>query len=276
MESHQLLSQSNASGQNAMHATTEYPNLLSAIESADMKTPQLMRIVLTQGGIFLFLFYLIFWNARVLGMLITVCANHLFLPRGYYLHIGSLSIWFLTGRVLFRDLRYVTLDYSVEVQDGDLRLRWWLAFHPGQDGGRDGQEWGRLSLLARVKRFCCKGAVETQTAEEPLAGRRAAKSDGHGKNRKGEGHEKGKKKGRLEVTLNGCELHIYNRSELYTRLFKQFGLEDRNWPQKHPGSGLHSSAFDKESNSSLDAIHEYPFSHFLLFFDSFLDLLIEK
>lgn len=42
--------------------------------------------------------------------------------------IGSLSWGVLPGKVMFRDVSYVTTDYTIRVQDGFLIFRWWRPY----------------------------------------------------------------------------------------------------------------------------------------------------
>ncbi len=44
--------------------------------------------------------------------------------------IGSLSWSVLPGKVMFRDVAYITKDYTVRVQDGFVIFRWWRAYVP--------------------------------------------------------------------------------------------------------------------------------------------------
>jgi len=43
---------------------------------------------------------------------------------------GSFTWSVLSGKIMFRDVAYVTYDYSVRVQDGYLIFRWWRAYVP--------------------------------------------------------------------------------------------------------------------------------------------------
>ena len=43
---------------------------------------------------------------------------------------GSLSISVLSGKVMFRDVAYITEDFSLRVQDGWVIFRWWRAYVP--------------------------------------------------------------------------------------------------------------------------------------------------
>lgn len=80
---------------------------------------------------------------------------------------------------MFRDLVWITTDYSLRIQDGWIILRWWIPFEP-----RD----------IRKSDFSHSDA-------------------------------------RLSMLFNGFELHIYNRSQMYTYLERLFGI---NPPKFHP------------------------------------------
>jgi hypothetical protein len=44
--------------------------------------------------------------------------------------VGSFSWAVLPGKIMFRDMAYVTPDYTIRVQDGFLVFRWWRAYVP--------------------------------------------------------------------------------------------------------------------------------------------------
>lgn len=48
----------------------------------------------------------------------------------FSLQIGSFSWSILPGKVLFRDVIYMTPDFTVRVQDGYLTFRWWRSYVP--------------------------------------------------------------------------------------------------------------------------------------------------
>ncbi|XP_049268085.1 transmembrane protein KIAA1109-like [Rhipicephalus sanguineus] len=114
--------------------------------------------------------YITFYNARVLGFLLTKILNR-FVGKAY-LKIGSVSLSVLSGKLMFRDVAYATPDYTVRAQDGWLVFRWWIPY-----------------VKKEFPRTCADAEA------------------------------------RVFVLLNGLELHIYNRSELYARLEHLFGLE---------------------------------------------------
>jgi hypothetical protein len=48
-----------------------------------------------------------------------------------YLFIeGSLTFSVLAGKIMFRDVVFISHDYTVRVQDGLLIFRWWRAYVP--------------------------------------------------------------------------------------------------------------------------------------------------
>ena len=52
---------------------------------------------------------------------------------GGYFKVGSLSWAVLPGKIMFRDLCYVTADYTVRIQDGYVVFRWWRRYVPKYD-----------------------------------------------------------------------------------------------------------------------------------------------
>lgn len=72
---------------------------------------------------------------------------------------------------MFRDVVYITYDYTIRVQDGYLIFRWWRSYVP-------------------------KDVSEDLSHSDT----------------------------RLSVMLNGFELHVYNRSQLYSHLERIFGI----------------------------------------------------
>lgn len=135
--------------------------------------------------------YITCYNSRLVGYIITKIVNRLFISEGYF-KIGSFTINALSGKIMFRDIIYITHDYSVRVQDGYLIFRWWRAYVP-------------------------KDVSEDLSHSDT----------------------------RLSVMLNGFELHTYNRSRLYSRLEKLFGLGSNIFPD-----GDEDKSNKKSKNSS--------------------------
>jgi hypothetical protein len=43
---------------------------------------------------------------------------------------GSFTLSALSGKIMFRDIVYITTDYSFRIQDGWLIFRWWRSYVP--------------------------------------------------------------------------------------------------------------------------------------------------
>ncbi|XP_049857041.1 transmembrane protein KIAA1109 homolog isoform X4 [Schistocerca gregaria] len=72
--------------------------------------------------------YITYYNSRVIGYFITRLLNR-FITDGY-MHVGSFTCNALAGKIMFRDIVYITHDYTVRVQDGWLIFRWWRSYVP--------------------------------------------------------------------------------------------------------------------------------------------------
>ncbi|KAG1657990.1 hypothetical protein GQR58_023181 [Nymphon striatum] len=112
--------------------------------------------------------YITYYNSRVIGFLCTKVINK-FMP---VINLCSISVSVLSGKIMFRDIIYMTMDYTVRIQDGWMIFRWWRAYVP---------------------RELTEDLSHSDT--------------------------------RLSILLNGLEFHMYNRTELYARLEKLFGLD---------------------------------------------------
>lgn len=99
--------------------------------------------------------YITYYNSRVIGYIITRLITKFYVRKGF-LKIGSYTfmirlcfsfffivcviIWScfsgsfticaLSGKIMFRDIVYITHDYSIRIQDGWIIFRWWLSYVP--------------------------------------------------------------------------------------------------------------------------------------------------
>nr|XP_031841602.1 transmembrane protein KIAA1109 isoform X3 [Nomia melanderi] len=122
--------------------------------------------------------YIAYYNSRVIGYILTKLLNR-FVIRDGYVKVGSFTLSVLSGKIMFRDIVYITTDYSIRVQDGWLIFRWWRSYVP-------------------------KDVSEDLSHSDT----------------------------RLSVMLNGFELHVYNRCQLYAQLEKSFGLTPQMFPDE--------------------------------------------
>ncbi|EZA51340.1 hypothetical protein X777_10025 [Ooceraea biroi] len=138
--------------------------------------------------------YIAYYNSRVAGYVITKLLNR-FVVRDGYLQVGSLTLSALSGKIMFRDIVYITTDYSFRIQDGWLIFRWWRSYVP-------------------------KDVSEDLSHSDT----------------------------RLSVMLNGFELHVYNRCQLYAQLERTFGLT----PQMFSDEESHGKNIDDPDGESIN------------------------
>lgn len=77
---------------------------------------------------FVWVLYITFYSSRIIALVVTKVVNR-FIKEGY-LNVGSISLSVLSGKVMFRDVSYVTEDCSIRIQDGWVIFRWWRAYVP--------------------------------------------------------------------------------------------------------------------------------------------------
>ncbi|KAL1451395.1 hypothetical protein WDU94_005775 [Cyamophila willieti] len=73
--------------------------------------------------------YIVYYNSRVVGYIITRLLTRFYVKKGY-LSIGSFTVCAVSGKIMFRDIVYITDDYTVRIQDGWVIFRWWRAYVP--------------------------------------------------------------------------------------------------------------------------------------------------
>ncbi|KAG8134646.1 hypothetical protein E2320_007756 [Naja naja] len=74
--------------------------------------------------------YLTYYNSRNIGFILTLILNRL--HKNGYIHIGSFSFSVLSGKIMVREIYYITEDFSIRVQDGFIIFRWWKMYNPKQ------------------------------------------------------------------------------------------------------------------------------------------------
>ncbi|XP_020299521.1 uncharacterized protein KIAA1109 isoform X8 [Pseudomyrmex gracilis] len=136
--------------------------------------------------------YIAYYNSRVVGYILTKLLNR-FIIRDGYVKVGSFTLSALSGKIMFRDIVYITTDYSFRIQDGWLIFRWWRSYVP-------------------------KDVSEDLSHSDT----------------------------RLSVMLNGFELHVYNRCQLYAQLEKSFGLVAHMFPDEE-SHNVNADNRDEES-----------------------------
>ncbi|XP_071975455.1 bridge-like lipid transfer protein family member 1 isoform X3 [Engystomops pustulosus] len=74
--------------------------------------------------------YLTYYNSRNVGLILTLVLNRLY--KDGYIHIGSFSFSVLSGKIMLREIYYITEDMSIRIQDGFIIFRWWKMYNPKQ------------------------------------------------------------------------------------------------------------------------------------------------
>ncbi|XP_069959318.1 bridge-like lipid transfer protein family member 1 isoform X14 [Cherax quadricarinatus] len=181
-------------------------NLNTVLE--DLNNPDLGYLVLSLLVAISWSIYIILFNSRVQGSILTAILRR-FVKSGD-LTIGSFSLSVLSGKIMFRNVVYVTEDYSLRIVDGILKFRYWLPY---------------------VKRELSEDMSHCDH--------------------------------RVWLELNGPELHIYNRSHLYSRLEKSFGLESQ--------LGVMSKTGKNEDEVTTENMHNQ--NHDMSFWQDWRDLI---
>ncbi|XP_033635636.1 transmembrane protein KIAA1109 homolog [Asterias rubens] len=101
----------------------------------------------------IWLLFITYYHSRWWGFVLTKIANH-FIKEGH-IHIGSISVSLLSGKLMFRDVTYITVDYACRIQDGLLILRWWRQYL--QVGDQDNSQGfvNRVYILLNGVEFHC-------------------------------------------------------------------------------------------------------------------------
>ncbi|XP_041436679.1 KIAA1109 L homeolog isoform X7 [Xenopus laevis] len=74
--------------------------------------------------------YLTYYNSRNIGLILTLVLNRLY--KNGYIHIGSFSFSVLSGKIMLREIYYISEDMSIRIQDGFIIFRWWKMYNPKQ------------------------------------------------------------------------------------------------------------------------------------------------
>ena len=72
----------------------------------------------------LVLIYTNYFSDWVNGRIVSAAIN-LYLGTDRYISIGSFSVGFLGGRLLFEDVQYITEDFSVKAIQLSISIKWW-------------------------------------------------------------------------------------------------------------------------------------------------------
>ena len=113
------------------------PNLTEQINKLDLIPPihpstNFLLFLCSLLFAMFWVIYITFLNSRLVGSIVTKILNR-FLPQiwpGAYCKVGSLSFSVMAGKVMFRDILFLTPDWSMRSQDGYIIFRWWRRYVP--------------------------------------------------------------------------------------------------------------------------------------------------
>jgi hypothetical protein len=71
--------------------------------------------------------YILFFNSRLVGYLVTLIINLILKRKNSkeWIKITSISISLLSGKLMFKGVHYVCIDYMIYIQDGWLTFAYW-------------------------------------------------------------------------------------------------------------------------------------------------------
>ena len=79
---------------------------------------------------FAYLVFVMFYHARLLGLILTY-ASRVFLFRWKRcFSVESISMSVIGGKIMFRNLQFVTPDYEIKIHDGFISFLWWARVDP--------------------------------------------------------------------------------------------------------------------------------------------------
>ncbi|KAJ7356231.1 hypothetical protein OS493_025985 [Desmophyllum pertusum] len=78
----------------------------------------------------LWVIYITFYHSRLMGYILTRLINFKYIGSGQYFKIGSFSFSILSGKIMFRDVVYVTQDLSFRIIDGIVIFKYWMPYNP--------------------------------------------------------------------------------------------------------------------------------------------------
>ncbi|KAF7232354.1 hypothetical protein EG68_10628 [Paragonimus skrjabini miyazakii] len=102
--------------------------ITASIDRGDFHLSVLSLLVLIVWSI-----YIMFYNSRILGLVVSLLARRF--VRNGYIRFGSISLSALGGKLMLRDFAYMTNDYTVRCCYAIVVFNYWTHFVPGSKEG---------------------------------------------------------------------------------------------------------------------------------------------
>lgn len=164
----------------------------------------------------LWIFYISLINSHVFGWLLTQLINHFLLRfiwgTDAFFKVSAISVSILTGRVVIRDLRFVTPDFRVRICDGVFVFKWWRTYR------RNKGTWCTDMRLLWYRHIVRKSPPDNLVSAANASIAFSQPSS--------------RPNSRASIHIHGFDIHFINRSQVYSRLIHFFNLEDTRWNLK--------------------------------------------
>ncbi|OQV26228.1 hypothetical protein BV898_00346 [Hypsibius exemplaris] len=126
---------------NVFSATTMEPTANESTTMADLYRPfddmpldsNFAWLLFALSGVFIWMIYGSCFHSRVIGFVVGSVLNQYLKRKGLgELRIGSLKLGVVSGRLAFKNVRYINEDYSVIIYDGYIWFSYWLSYRRQQ------------------------------------------------------------------------------------------------------------------------------------------------
>lgn len=86
---------------------------------------QIPLLVIVYSLTIVWILYLILYHSRVQGIILSYILRRFYFTDATQMKFDSISISFISGSIMFRNLHYTTGSYFLFVKDGRLVFRYW-------------------------------------------------------------------------------------------------------------------------------------------------------
>ena len=192
---------------------TEFESIVITLKSP---TPNLLLYLFCCSISIIWAVYIVFFNSRIFGIIVTFLINKIafkiFTYKNVYLKVSSISVSMISGKIMFRSVHYVTIDYMMYIQDGYIQFAFWRP--------------------------------ESKEAEQEKATKTVTQSN-ENENNLSYMNSKRKKISRLEIMLNNLQIHYYNSWKQYYD-FKPFNQQQQQQSSSSSAASSTDSSTQKK------------------------------
>ena len=250
----------------SMDSTTKMTELENYINTLKTQTTSIYLYLFCCSISIFWTVYIMFFNSRILGIIITFLLNNLYFKyyfKNVYVKVSSLSISILAGKIMFRSVHYVTMDYTCYIQDGYLQFAFWRPQYVVEE-----QSKAKITLSKTTK----KG--EEDDGEE--GGDEEVEHEEMKRTTKASNikliNSKKKKVARLEIMLNNLQMHYYNSWK------QNYDVKTTSTKSSHhqQAQNTQSTITSSVSSNSATANDSQIFKEHLMYLFSIVNIRIQK